>query len=550
MAQEIHPLREADPSEKFVNVLEQKLLARHREMQADSGIIRKGSDPRPVKFNEIWQNLVGTLAGARKTVVNVALIFVLVVAAGFAAFNFLLQSPASASTCVLSIMSGSVDVKEPEADDWVPGYDSMILTAGARAVTGDDSHALITFAEGNTVTLQPGTDIEIASLEVKNNRPASVVLKQSVGVTWSNIVNNPEQSFYYKIETPSASALALGTLFTTEVGENGNTRVISTRGTIRISAQGEEVDLPANNQIEVQTGEKPTPPTPVPVPESYISISVGSPAVASVIDPTGTSTGRLPDGTSFNQIPEVTLERLDDGTQVFGIPGPLNGEYTVALRYIEDGEAGINVRGVTGDTNIFEESATYTGEEGQGWLIRINIVVEDGKLKDGEIISVDPLTSEMPEKVVKVSHKEKEVEDKQNGQSNDDQQDKDNNGQGNDDEQDKDNNGQGNDDKQDKDNNGQGNDDNQDKDNNGQGNSDNQDKDNNSQGNSDNQDKDNNGQGNDEQDKDNNGQGNDDKQDKDNNGQGNDDKQDKDNNGQGNNDKQDKIKDKDKDEDD
>ena len=92
---------------------------------------------------------------------------------------------------ILSITEGDVFVMKAGTDSWTEAEVGMSLEVGDSIKTGDDSSAEITFFDGSTVELQPGTEIEITSLDVSGDTGStSVSLEQTIGATISRVINN------------------------------------------------------------------------------------------------------------------------------------------------------------------------------------------------------------------------------------------------------------------------------------------------------------------------------------------------------------------------
>ncbi|MEE9399244.1 MAG: FecR domain-containing protein, partial [Dehalococcoidales bacterium] len=303
-AQAVSALPRVLPSDEFRMAAKARLMARIRQESFEGK--RAKPEPRTTLLGELalsWQRIWQAFVGAKKVAVPVTLAFILLLAVGtFSALNALSPTPALASQCTLTVLSGSVEVQKPGSGHSQPGADGMTLGAGTRVKTAPDSYALLTFFEGSTFKLEPSSDVEIQQIEFTEGQPTTIVLKQWLGKTWSRVVQMADPGSHYRIDTPSATAIVRGTLFTTEVDESGFTRVITTEGLVSVLAQGEEVYLPANQQTQVETGAMPSQPSTIPSPTAEIVVNVTMPAVGSVTDPTGSSTGLLPSGLSFNQI--------------------------------------------------------------------------------------------------------------------------------------------------------------------------------------------------------------------------------------------------------
>ncbi len=318
------------------------------------------------------------------------------------AFNVVSPPPALASKATVSILSGSVEVWNPGTDSWQQGSDGMTLSVGTRVKTAPDAYALLTFFEGSTIKLEPGTDVEIHQLEYTEGQSTTIVLKQWMGRTWSRVTKMADPGSHYAIETPSAIAVVRGTLFATEVEETGVTRVTTTEGLVSVVAEGGEVYLPASHQIEEAAGATPSQPVAASTAESELVITIDMPAVGSVQDGTGSSTGFLPSGLGFNQIIGSQSSSPFKGTQVITIPQPTSGEYIVVLRYVADGTAHFNIQGRSDGGAVYQYAGMHEAIEGSEWLISLNIQVEDGQLVYNSVSVIEPLEGEPPEKVVEI----------------------------------------------------------------------------------------------------------------------------------------------------
>jgi len=272
------------PSDEFIRVLENRLLVRRNEQNVSPIEVPTGRLSGLVTAVSLYWNKTITLFGKKSIVFRTALTVLLVGAMCFVVSDFLFQAPTSAFACTLNILSGSTDIKRIDSDDWESGTDGMDLAVGTSIMTTSGSYSLLTFSNGCTVKLQPETDIQIKQLELPGEITNIIVLKQSSGITWSHIVSSSDSSVYYEIETPSVIAVASGTSFTTEVKDTGLTRVVTAEGTVRVNVNGEEVDLPAGVQVEVEARGNPPQVSSVPAPDSFISVTVDEPAVVSVID--------------------------------------------------------------------------------------------------------------------------------------------------------------------------------------------------------------------------------------------------------------------------
>ncbi|MFC2122293.1 FecR domain-containing protein [Bacteroidota bacterium] len=155
-------------------------------------------------------------------------------------------------------------MKRPGSTVWETAENGTTLTTGTRIQLASSSNAILTFFNGTTVELEPGADLVVEQLEVgSQNQPTVIVLRQWFGKTWSRVAQLADPGSRYEIQTPSATIMVRGTVFTTEVDDTGTARVQTIEGLVSVSAQGEEVYLPAGQQTEVKSGASPLEPVPI-----------------------------------------------------------------------------------------------------------------------------------------------------------------------------------------------------------------------------------------------------------------------------------------------
>jgi hypothetical protein len=201
--------------------------------------------------------------------------------------------------------------------------------AGSRVRTAPDSQALLTFFNGTTIKLEPGTDLVVKQVEGgAENQPTAIILKQWLGKTWSRVTKLADPGSSYEIQTPSGIAFVRGTFFTTDVDETGAMRVQTFEGLVGVSAQGEEVYLPAGQQATVQPGQPPSKPMPVSQSDSANEIEVsGNQTEEAASDNTKVSstTGQNPGNQEAQNLPgedspahwRITLSQLGLDTNMW-----------------------------------------------------------------------------------------------------------------------------------------------------------------------------------------------------------------------------------------
>jgi len=155
------------------------------------------------------------------------------------------QNSSNPSTLtILSITEGDVFVTKAGADDWIEAEVGMSLEDGDVIKTGDDSSAEITFFDGSTVELQPGTEVEIASLDIADTGSTTITLEQTIGATISRVINIIDPASSYEVETATGAAAVRGSVLVVCVTSNGTTWIANQKGNIWTRAQGVELQVP------------------------------------------------------------------------------------------------------------------------------------------------------------------------------------------------------------------------------------------------------------------------------------------------------------------
>jgi VCBS repeat-containing protein len=152
------------------------------------------------------------------------------------------STPSTLTT--LSAIDGDVSVMETGTDSWTEGKVGMSLEDGDVVKTGDDSSAEITFFDGSTIELQPGTEVEIASLDIADSGYTTISLEQTIGATISRVVNIIDPQSSYEVETTTGVAAVRGSIMVVCVTEEGTSWIANQQGNIWSRSQGVELQVP------------------------------------------------------------------------------------------------------------------------------------------------------------------------------------------------------------------------------------------------------------------------------------------------------------------
>jgi VCBS repeat-containing protein len=129
-------------------------------------------------------------------------------------------------------------------DSWAKAEVGMSVEDGDVIKTGDDSSAEITFFDGSTIELQPGTEVEIASLDIADSGSTTIGLEQTIGATISRVTSIIDPASSYEVETATGVAAVRGSIMVVCVTEEGSSWIANQQGDIWSRAQGVELQVP------------------------------------------------------------------------------------------------------------------------------------------------------------------------------------------------------------------------------------------------------------------------------------------------------------------
>ena len=247
------------------------------------------------------------------------------------------QQPASAATMVLTIIDGSADVARG-AGPFSRVADGVVLSAGDRVRTSDQSHAIVTFFDGSTVELEPTTIITVVQAMAASTGALTIQLEQSLGRTWSSVLKLMRPDSKFEMRTPSATAVVRGTGFATDVLADGTTTVTTSDGIVEVAAQGQTVSVPAGSATTVQPGTPPTPPAARARPQNTLRFGLHSPALLVILDGLGRACGIVPAGSTLvRQIPGCLATEPGIDPQLIDLPNAAAGTYSIVIESVAPG---------------------------------------------------------------------------------------------------------------------------------------------------------------------------------------------------------------------
>lgn len=224
------------------------------------------------------------------------------VALGLALLLAAFPLPASAGTTTLHLTSGSATITR--AGTAQAAADGETLREGDTVTSASGATALLAFADGSTLTLEPATTITVVEASA---HPTFTVtrLVQTVGRTWSSVQRLATPRSRYEIRAPALTATVRGTAFEVEVGADGTTRVHTVEGAVSVANERGTVLVVAGTQTTATPTTAPVPPA-APPPAPQRTLQIGAAPIV-VVDGGGRSCGRV-EGAVLQQIPGCVVQ--------------------------------------------------------------------------------------------------------------------------------------------------------------------------------------------------------------------------------------------------
>jgi hypothetical protein len=269
--------------------------------------------------------------------VAMALMLPLIVPAGAAAQG--------AVTATLSVLANPVERVPAGGDTPEPAVSGTDLAEGDRVRTGEGGVALITFLNGSTVTLPPGSDVTVKQAPTAGARVAGIRMLIHAGRVWARVAKVAGSRSTLTLESNEYAATARDGLIGAE--EVGGTFVCWTRrgmlSLIDHRGQGEVVLVPGQ-RARARNG-VPVTPEPFVAGSSALEIRTTGPVVPLVRMPDGTqAAGFLAPDVEVNQV-FGSLTEGEGRRWLVEVPGGHEGPYTLILTGTGAGPFTVRVSG-------------------------------------------------------------------------------------------------------------------------------------------------------------------------------------------------------------
>src|SRR5690349_9838311 len=202
----------------------------------------------------------------------IAILVVLLIVVGGGAYLYLPRGESLSATvaATISILNTDITAQRGGSGAFATALDGDLYRSGDVVAANVEGRAVLTFFDGSTLTVDPGSQVRVATLNRLDNGGIQLVIEQTLGRTWASVAKLKTPDSKFEVKTPTSTAAVRGTAFETTVVRraDGTLAVTYTAddGQLLVTADaGGSSTVTPNTQLEVDQGQ-PAPANPTPLP--------------------------------------------------------------------------------------------------------------------------------------------------------------------------------------------------------------------------------------------------------------------------------------------
>ena len=261
---------------------------------------------------------------------GIAFLIILLVVVGGGAYLYLPRGEGLSATvaATISILNTDISAQKGGAGAFATALDGDLYKSGDVVRSDQAGRAVLTFFDGSTLTVDPGSVVHVATLNHLDNGGIQLLIEQTLGRSWASVQKLKTPDSKFEIKTPTSTATVRGTAFETNVVQRPDGTVAVTytadEGQLLVtSTAGGQTTVNANTQVEVDQGQPaPANATPLP-PRPMLRVTASGGIGFAVTGPTGAQCG-----SAGNKTDMFGCLVVANGVT---IRQPLGGHYAVLL---------------------------------------------------------------------------------------------------------------------------------------------------------------------------------------------------------------------------
>jgi preprotein translocase subunit YajC len=297
------------------------------------------------------------------------------------------QGPGRVSaTATLSILTAPAAVQRVPAGAATPApaKDGMSLAVGDRVLTGPGATALITFLDGSTVTVQPGSDVTVTKADV-GKTSAAISVRISLGTVWARVARLADPASRLSLEANTASATVHDGLIGGQQNADGSFVCWTQSPGMAVVDNGglEMMRVEPGQRVTLKPGEKPSVAT-FRVNLSALRVTVPPGVLPLVFMPDRARVaGFVAPGIEVNQVFGSKTSQAADGARALEVPAGLAGSYLLVLEGEREGPDYVSWAVFVEGVPVHQETMPVR-------------LIKGGRLTTQISVTIDPATSKEP----------------------------------------------------------------------------------------------------------------------------------------------------------
>jgi hypothetical protein len=298
--------------------------------------------------------------------------------------------PTVSTTATLTVLAPAVEHVAAGATARRPARDGMNLAEGDHVLTGLTGSALITFLDGSTVTVEPGSEVAVRRAQVHGQDGASIRLLIHAGKVWARIASLVNRRSSISLESSEYAATARDGLIGAERPAGGGFVCWTRAGTVTVTARsgatvatlepGHKATIVGEGRPTIQAFR---------VHESTLEVTASRGVLPLVLMPSARhAAGFVEPGIEVNQV-FGSLTSAEHDRTVVEVPAGVRGPYVLLLESLTGGPFTVEVVGRFRGDVVYRRQLRGTLAPGQRVATQIEPYLHHGG-NDPMIEATDP----------------------------------------------------------------------------------------------------------------------------------------------------------------
>ena len=295
------------------------------------------------------------------------------------------------ATATLSILTAPAAVQRVPAGAATPApaRDGASLAVGDRVLTGPGATALITFLDGSTVTVQPGSDVTVTKADV-GTTSAAISVRISLGTVWARVARLADPGSRLSLDANTASATVHDGLIGGQQNADGSFVCWTQSPGMAVVDKGglEMIRVEPGQRATLKPGEQPAVAT-FRANLSVLRVTVPPGVLPLLLMPDRARVaGFVAPGVEVNQVFGSNTSQAADGARALEVPAGVAGSYLLVLESERTGPDYVSWAAFVEGVPVHQETMPIRLAKGGRVATRISVTIDPATAKDARTARV------------------------------------------------------------------------------------------------------------------------------------------------------------------